>query len=417
MLYPSPRRLLVAAGAVCLCAGALLGCDTGITGSDGRIYAGGRHFGNAIGLDGDLAVVGAVDSGEAFVLRRTTGAWVRTSALRRLGKTPDVDLFGWGLSLSGSTLAVGAPIMSLPEIATVPGRVYVYRVSGEAPVLEAELFPPEPMTNRTFGVRVSASGDRVAATVGGATGEFGQVVSPNAVLLYTRGSDGWTEEARIDDPAHDPASGGTSNGFGGGLALDGNRMAIGSGGEAAGGLRTVGRVRVYERSGAIWQLAAEIEPPQITENLRFGGGLALDGPLLAVASRTREVAGELGAGAVFVYRHTGAAWVFEAELRPPDLGFLDSYGFALDADGDRVVVSAAGRARTRGSAFVWVRRPTGAWELEAELFPEGRGSGTAFGEDVALDGDRLLVGAIGVAGFRGAVYEFRRQGSAWAQVR
>lgn len=396
----------------------LVGCDSGVIDGDGRIYAGGRHFGLAIGFDQGVAGIGAVDSGEVFVLREATGGWMLGEALRRPANAPAAAFYGWSVDLANNTLVVGSPILS-QEISTIRGRFYIYDVSGGTATLEGEIFPPEPASGRTFGTTVAISSDRIATRAGYAQGALGVAISPAAVLVHTRTQNGWTQEAQIDDPAYNPDRGrlGTENGFGSGLGLDGDRLVIGSPAEQVDGISEAGNVRIYERRGSQWDLSAELQPPVAASRLRFGGGIAVDGALIAVVSRTRTVEGEVGSGAIFVYRNTGGTWAFEAELRPPGLGFLDSYGYALDADGDRIAVSAAGRAQTRGSVFVWARQPSGAWELEAELFPDSLGPGSAFGEDVALDGDRLLAGAIGVKGFRGGVYEFRRQGSAWAQVR
>lgn len=124
-------------------------------------------------------------------------------------------------------------------------------------------------------------------------------------------------------------------------------------------------------------------------------------------------------GAAYVFRQTSGTWAFEGRLRPPDTG-SDNYGFTVAADsgplGDRVAVAATRRSRSRGSVFVWVRRPTGTWELEAELWPTGSDVG-AFGEGLALEGDRLLAGSIYADGARGGVYEFRLGTDGWRPVR
>ena len=313
---------------------------------------------------------------------------------------------------------VGAPVLDL----TSPGRAFIYEREGDAWAEVAELFPDDPPTGSErgfFGLPVAVSDGRVAITLRAAIDlQTNEVVDPAAVLIYERSASGWAETARVEETELSPY--GRSEGFGIGMALDGDLLAVGSPGQDVNGVRAAGAVRVFERSGTAWPLTATLTAPAPRTNDQLGTTVALDGPLLAAAAVAREVEGELGSGSVLVFRQAGGAWAYEAELRPDGLGFLDSYAFALDADagpdGERVAVSAAGRERTRGSVFVWVRLPSGAWELEAELWPEGRGRGTGFGEGVALDGDRLLAGAIGVEDPEGAVYEFRRGPDGWRQV-
>ena len=422
MMSPAPRLLV-------LLAALATGCDSGVTGGDGRIYPGGKHFGRSVALDGDIALVGADDSDEAFVLSDIGGAWRVDARLQPAGypdrgsggsETNNV-LYGWDVGLDGDVAVVGAPILASGREAE-PSRAFIYERRSGVWVEAAELRPPVPTPGAQlgiFGLTVAASNGRVAVGMkANSTPISGEAIDPAAILIYERVGDRWTETARVEETVLSRE--GRSSGYGRGMDLDGDRLVVSSA-QWTDGPKYTGVVSVYERSGATWPLTATLAAPAPHESGPIGSVLALDGPLLAAVSLTREVEGEVGSGSVFVFRESGGAWAYEAELRPPDLGFLDSYGYAVAADsgpaGDRVAVSAAGRAQTRGSVFVWVRRPSGAWELEAELWPEGRGSGTSFGEGVALDGDRLLAGAIAVGSYEGAVYEFRRGPDGWAQVR
>ena len=334
-------------------------------------------------------------------------------------------LYGRAVGLDGDVAVVGAPIFASGREAE-PARAFVYERRGGAWAEAAELRPPTPTPGAQlgfFGLPVDVSAGRVAVRASSASSASAEgVADPGVVFLYERSGSGWVEVARVVETELEPANGlGLGSGFGSGMALDGDRLAVGSGGQNVGGIRDAGLVRVYHRSGTSWPLVATLGAPSPRRNDQLGAVVALDGSVLAASAIAREVEGEVGAGSVLVFREAGGAWAFEAELRPPGLGFLDSYGFAVAASsgpaGDRVAVSAAGRAQTRGSVFVWVRRPSGAWALEAEVWPEGRGPGTSFGEGLALDGDRLLAGAIAVDGERGAVYEFRRGPGGWAQVK
>ena len=93
-------------------------------------------FGNGIDLDGDNLVVGAwnahnadgVKTGTAFLFQRNLNGTDRWGLLQRFAADDGTDGagFGWKVSVSGTTLAVGAP--SDAETATQAGAAYLFGV-------------------------------------------------------------------------------------------------------------------------------------------------------------------------------------------------------------------------------------------------------------------------------------------------
>ncbi len=395
------------------------GCDAlGLFGGGGRIYSGGNSFGNAVALDGDRAIVGAPGSDDAFVLRRAS-EWDTEVHLQPPDGLPDDErstdaYFGLDVDVDGPIVVVGAPVLGVitPDD---PGRAFVFEHAGGRWARTADLRAADPSQNRPFGRSVAASGSRVAVLEGAAVERItANLIEPAAVVFYERSAMGWSEASLIEEESYErPTGAGGASLFGLGLALDGGRVAIGSPGQDVGGVRGAGAVRLYERAGAGWSLAALLSPPSLRENDAMGTAVALDGPIAATVAPGRDIEGAL-TGSAFVFRESGSEWAFEAELRPADITSQDFYGSSIDASGDRVVVGARSRAQFRGSVFVWVRLPSGEWDLEAELWPEGS-SRASFGESVALDGDQLLVGANTDRNGKGAVYAFRRGPEGWVQ--
>ena len=414
--------------ALYICALALPGCDgQSVQGGDGRIYVGGGQFGQSVALDGDRMLVGATETDQAFVLGHGADGWRLQATLSQPAGTPSEVLFGWSADIEGNVAVVGGPAFGEYsgsfENRLTSGRAYIFEQSGGTWNRTAELSLPESQDAKVrrsfFGLPVAVSGGRVAiASRGTSVILDAQVVEPAAVLIYERGGGGWTETARIEEVDFTPLN--RTEGFGAGMDLDGDRLAAASSARDVGGAVDAGSVHVYQRAGRQWSRVATLSAPSPRANDRLGDPLSLSGSLLAVSAVNRANAAGGLVGSALVFRETAGVWAFEAELQPADLAGLDSYGFAIAADsspsGDRVAVSAAGRDQSRGAVFVWVRRPSGAWEFEAELQPEGYGRGTAFGEGVALEGDRLVAGAIYADGTRGGVFEFRRGPGGWEQV-
>jgi hypothetical protein len=103
-----------------------------------------------------------------------------------------------------------------------------------------------------------------------------------------------------------------------------------------------------------------------------------------------------------------------------DADELDGFGEHLSVRGDVAIVGAWNDEDTIepvdgfafGSAYV-LRRIDDAWTEEQKLLPSDPESEKRFGYDVAVDGDALIVGAVGVDGYTGAVYFYARVGGVW----
>lgn len=127
----------------------------------------------------------------------------------------------------------------------------------------------------------------------------------------------------------------------------------------------------------------------------FGSRVAIDGDTAVVAAPLDRSAGIGSHGSVQVFVRDGTGWTHQAELLNPGPAQGDEFGSGLAIDGDTVVVGAVGDdippGDDQGSAQVYVRNGT-TWSHEASLVHpkpvfEGR-----FGTAVAIHGGRVLVG-------------------------
>jgi len=156
------------------------------------------------------------------------------------------------------------------------------------------------------------------------------------------------------------------------------------------------------------------------QNDLFGGSVALsaDGTTMAVGA-SREAGGargingnqangaEPGAGAVYVYTRSGPTWAQQAYVKASNTETLDFFGtsVALSADGSTLAVGAWGEDGGGGnqadnstvqSGAVYIYKRTGtAWAQQAYVKASNAGAGDQFGTSVALsaDGATLAVGA------------------------
>jgi hypothetical protein len=225
------------------------------------------------------------------------------------------------------------------------------------------------------------------------------------------------------EPAEVPHS------FGRSVALTASWAAIGAPAE-----RTVGEsspVSVYALKDQLWQRAYELSPPA-GEVGGFGTTIAMDDDVIVVGAPLADLDASASAtfdreanreaisrtGAVYVFTRTEQGFLLTDELRAPMSQAWQGFGASLALDGDRLVVGAPDRdqggLKDAGGAFVF-RRLEGHFVFSGELTAPLPAAGDGFGRAVALLGDTLVAGASlrdehGQAD-AGAVYVFFRQGS------
>jgi uncharacterized repeat protein (TIGR01451 family) len=175
--------------------------------------------GFAVAIRGDRALVGIPGGsapGRVSVFERASGSWTRAATLSAVDGTP-LDHFGAALGLSGDTAIVGAPDAQQP-LGFINGAGYVFvRDAAGAWSQQQKLFDTSAELPFDLGAAVAVSGD--TALVGPA----GDVFSAGAVLLFTRQAGVWTLDQRIV-----PTDGGSSDGYGAAVALSGQKAVVGA---------------------------------------------------------------------------------------------------------------------------------------------------------------------------------------------
>src|SRR5262249_48908792 len=110
-------------------------------------------------------------------------------------------------------------------------------------------------------------------------------------------------------------------------------------------------------------------------------------------------------GQVFTYIRTGTSWSSQATLTPPDPVTYSRFGESLAYDSFRLLV---GRPYSSGfgSAYLFTYRSITSTWLFALKFSPSDASGDGFGESVALSGTTAFVGFPGASDSHGAVSRF-----------
>lgn len=201
--------------------------------------------------------------------------------------------------------------------------------------------------------------------------------------------------------------------FGEAVALSQQTLAVGN--PSAGDPR----VYLYRRGASGWHPDGVVGDPNAERGSDFGRALALQGDWLIVGARRAGDVGGTAVGRVFVYRRTASGWQPAGELVPDVLVPKANFGYAVAIDGDRVIVGARGEdydSVVEGSVFFFELRD-GRWQQVAR-FGGGRGAADFLGVSVAVEGDLAVAGAEyprDTGGAAGAIHTYRRVDERWIE--
>jgi hypothetical protein len=150
-------------------------------------------FGNAVAIEGSLAVVGeawndgtGTNRGAAYVFGRDTGGTDNWGEIKRLSASDAGDgaFFGYSLALSGSNIVVGAPWA--PGGGTERGQIYLFSKDEGSPDNWGEvqrLRASDGQNEDWFGFSSSIAGTYI---LGGAIGEDGAGSGRGAAYLFKK---------------------------------------------------------------------------------------------------------------------------------------------------------------------------------------------------------------------------------------
>jgi len=322
------------------------------------------------------------------------------------GNPDNADAFGNSVAIDGDVMVAGARSAFPYDGAERTGVAYVYRWNGTAWILE-QMLQPFGVIHRNFGFSVAIDGDVIVV------GARGVSQNGSAYVFRWNGSS-WVEEQRLFDPDGDASSDPL---FGWSVDVSGDVIVVSSSGTDV-TFRNEGNAMIFRWNGLMWVEEQKLVAPDVTFDLAFGMAVAISGDVLVVSAL--DSARGAGAGAAYAYRWNGTSWVFQQKLLASDGSPADEFGRSVSISNE-VVVCGAPRdnnpAGDEGSAYVF-RWNGSSWVEEQKLAALDKATGDLLGSSVAIDGDTVVVGALGDddnGGFSGSAYTFQWDGVSWLQ--
>jgi hypothetical protein len=300
------------------------------------------------------------------------------SVLKKTLQSPNAEatgLFGYSVSLDGSNVLIGAYYEDGGGVSN-SGRAYLFNTSG---TLLQTYNSPNPESDGYFGYSVSLDGSNVL--IGAYYEDGGAKNSGRAYLFNTSGT---LLQTYISPNAEATGLFGL---FGSSVSLDGDNVLIGAYREDGGAIDS-GRVYLFNTSGTLLQT---YESPNPEASGYFGYSVSLDGDNVLIGA-TRENGGSAESGRAYLFNTSGTLLQTYNSPNPEASGY---FGYSVSLDGDNVLIGAPfeDAQSLTASGRVYLFNTSGTL-LQTYESPNPEASGY-FGHSVSLDGDNVLIGALG----------------------
>ena len=169
-----------------------------------------------------------------------------------------------------------------------------------------------------------------------------------------------------------------------------------------------GAVYTFSQDAGVWRQTAQFLPSSVGEpcdkSRFFGGAPTVEGDAMLVGSYD---------GAYAFTRRSDGTWQFDHKLVPPEVSKDSRFGTAIAMSGGHAFVSDPWAHDNEGRVYVFDTNPAGKWTYKQTL----RGEATnLFGQDLRVQGDSaFVVSDVATASARsvatgplGSVFVFRR---------
>ena len=346
-------------------------------------------FGASVALDCDTLLVGSFNGPYVHMYQGAGDTWQEIEKLPAPFTPSQFAAFGITIALDDGAGVVSS-FHAGEEGGSLGASIYVPTTWGLAAV--PLTVPRSKYPNSTFLGNLALKGN---LAVVGSPGDNESGNLSGAVYLFEN-TGGDVARTRLA-----ASVGGADGGFGHALALEGDRLVIGAPGDDC----DTGATYVFEKDAGGWTQKTKFASG-VTDS-EFGTSVAFEGDAIVVGAPGEGS----GRGAAYVYEKTGATWTQVERLTSPTSNVSMYFGGSVGIDDGYVVIGVLLDNETgdmSGAAYVY-HDSGGAWTQVARLHSSDIEEGLYFGYDLAIEGDRMVVGRLGYEK-NGAAYVFELEG-------
>lgn len=214
----------------------------------------------------------------------------------------------------------------------------------------------------------------------------------------------WTQQNEI-------AGGNQEGGLGQSIAVSGSTMVVGAPYDNGG----IGAAYVYTVSGTNFTQDTELTP--LSDGVSgdyFGYAVAIKGGEIVVGAPCHTVSEQQCTGAAYVFTGSGSSWTQQAELDDPGQAYDDFFGLAVGIGSNSVLASAYGEDDNQGAVFAYTLQHA-HWAEKDDIADPAATDNDLFGLSMVASGKKLVIGAGGTDGSKGAAYVYNEVRGGWVE--
>jgi hypothetical protein len=318
----------------------------------------GEGFGTSVAISGNTIIVGAANAsnlnhqtpqnqgpGAAYIFVKPVSGWKDMTETAKLTASDgaDGDAFGYNVSISGNTAAVGA---LFAHSGAGAAYVFVKPASGWSKMTQTgELTVSDSSTFDNMG-SVAISGSTVV------TGAYGHNNFMGAAYVFVRPSTGWKNMTQTAEFKSTQAN----QIYGFSVATDGKTAIVG----AVGGQQGIGAAFLYVKPNSGWKntskFTAKLTASSASQVSGLSQGISISGKAIVLGAPGTTVGSNSGQGAVLVYIEPTTGWKttsrFAAKLTGSDGAANDNLGVSAAVSGS-TIIGGATKSGPPGEAYVF----------------------------------------------------------------
>lgn len=302
-------------------------------------------FGNSVSVSGDRIVVGSPGdnhqgnfTGSMYVFEWNGNSWIETKIIA----SDAVSSHGFGqvVNIHGDMIITGATLDD--DNGSNAGSAYAYEWDGTT-WNETKFLASDGSSDDFFGVGLAIHENRIVI---GANSDDDNGSNSGSIYVYDRNGASWTETKII------ASDGAIDDFFGANIDLDADRIIVSSVLDDDNGTNS-GSVYLFDWNGSTWIQTKLIASDGAIDD-KFGAGLAVLGDRIAVGAFFDDDNG-LDSGSAYIYDLIGGSWI-ESKLTASDGAADDKFATRVALTESFIVAGGVGNddnGTNSGSAYIF----------------------------------------------------------------
>ena len=280
--------------------------------------------------------------------------------------------------------------------------------ASQSAVFTKKILPPDALDTGVFGVSIAQSNTIIC--VGDTSDNDGSVALTGAVYILEKQNNDFSSVQKLKAPFLE-----SGDAYGFDISIHGDFIAVGAGryefNNSATGLPRIsdaGAVFLYKRNASTsqWDLVNTLFAPTRFQNNQFGWKVILTDTELIVTEGQYRYSTPFAtrAGRVYVYNYDNAGNItLHQTIDNPEPTTDDFFGedlalsgntLAIGARGEKLDSQGANSLNSAGAVYLFNKNNSGMYVQQQKVVADPRVGGANFGAGIAIDGDVLAVGAI-----------------------